>query len=356
MDFSSFPKYFLAANSCEGFVSKFEDCYDINDDFTAYIIKGGAGCGKSTLMKFAAAKCRDKGFLPELFLCSSDPDSLDGVFLKGNFVMLDGTLPHPVEPRLTGVSETLIDTGRFLNTQFLKRNADEIRNINARNKSEHKTASRYIKAAGEMLKDSYLVQEKFLNRKKIETFADSLCKNLNLKKLNKNSKISCRFLSGITPKGVIFLSSTLDKVSDKQIIINDKYGAAANEILKIVLTNLIKKGYDATVIPSSLFPLSRIEHLIIPELRLAICCENDYAHIKSETRRIHSRRFEETGFMAHRSRLNFNKKAAKELLTCAASTLLKAKISHDDLEKFYVAAMDFDEYNKYAAKIVGKLF
>lgn len=355
MDFSPFPKYFLAANSAEGFVSKFEDCYDINDDFTAYIIKGGAGCGKSTFMKFAAAKCCDKGFLPELFLCSSDPDSLDGLFLKDNFVMLDGTLPHPVEPKLTGVSETLLDTGRFLNTALLKENAPEIRRINARNKTEHKTASRYIKAAGEMLNDSYAIQEKFLNFKKIEAFAGSLCKKLNLKKQNKSSKISCRFLSGVTPKGIMFLSNTLEKVSDKQIVINDKYGAAANEILKITLSHVVKKGYDVTVVPSALFPLSRIEHLIIPELRLAICCENDYAHVKSETRRIHSRRFEETGFMNYRSRLNFNKKAAKELLICACETLLKAKLSHDALEKYYVEAMDFNEYNKYAAKIVGKI-
>ena len=356
MDFSPFPKYFLAANSCEGFVSKFEDSYDINEDFTAYIIKGGAGCGKSTFMKFAAAKCRDKNFLPELFLCSSDPDSLDGVFLKDNFVMLDGTLPHPVEPKLTGVSETLLDTGRFLNTAALKENAEEIRRINAKNKTEHKTASRYIKAAGQMLGDSYAIQEKFLNFQKIETFSNGLCKNLNLKKQNKNSKISYRFLSGVTPKGIIFLSSTLDKVSDKQIIISDKYGAAANEILKLVLSSLIKNGYDVTVVPSAFFPLSRIEHLIIPELNMTVCCENDYAHLKTDVRRIHSRRFEEKGFMNYRSRLNFNKKAAKELLNCACETLLKAKLSHDELEKFYIAAMDFNEYNSYAAKIVGKLF
>ena len=355
MDFSLFPKFFLAANSCEGFVSRFEDCYNINEDISAYIIKGGAGCGKSTLMKYAAAKCRDKGFLPELLLCSSDPDSLDGVFLKDKFVMLDGTLPHPVEPKLTGVSETLLDTGRFLNTALLKKKAEEIRYISAKNKAEHKTAARYIKAAGEMLKDSFSLQEKYLKRQKALAFADSLYKANLPKKQNKNGKIAYRFLSGITPKGVIFLSSTIEKLSDKQIIISDKNGAAANLILNRILERAAGSGYDIIAVPSAFFPLSRIEHIIIPELRLAFCTENDYIHIKSDARRIHARRFEENGFSSHRARLNFNKKAAKELLICACETLQKAKQSHDNLEAFYIKAMDFDEYNKYAAKTLGKL-
>ncbi len=356
MDFSLFPKYFLAANSCEGFVSRFEDSYNINDNTSAYIIKGGAGCGKSTLMKYAAARCKEKGFTPELLLCSSDPDSLDGVFLKDKFVMLDGTLPHPVEPKLTGVSETLIDTGRFLNTAFLKKNAEEIRSINAQNKGQHKTAARYIKAAGEMLKDSFNVQEKYLNRKKAENFADSLCKSNLPKTGEKGGRVTYRFLSGITPKGIIFLSSTIEKVSNRQIIISDKHGAAANLILNCILENAIKNGYDVIAVPSAFFPLSRLEHIIIPKLGLAFCSENDYVHIKSDARRIHSRRFEENGFSTHRARLLFNKKAAKELLLCACDTLYKAKQSHDELEKFYIEAMDFDEYNKYAAKTLGKLF
>ena len=207
-----------------------------------------------------------------------------------------------------------------------------------------------------MLSDSFSVQEKFLNFKKIENFSAALCKNYLPKKGNKKGKITTRFLSGITPKGVMFLSGTIDKISDKQIIIKDKYGAASNQILKRILNHAVLSGYSVLEVPSALFPLTRTEHVVIPELRLAFCSENDYVHLKSDARRIHSRRFEENGFSDHRNRLNFNKKAAKELLEIAAATLLNAKASHDALEKFYVDAMNFEEYNKNAAKIVGKLF
>ena len=43
--------YFLGCNSAEGFVSLFNELYDPYDGWTLYIIKGGPGTGKSTLMK-----------------------------------------------------------------------------------------------------------------------------------------------------------------------------------------------------------------------------------------------------------------------------------------------------------------
>ena len=44
-------KYFLAANSCEGFYSEFDNSYLPDGEWRAYIIKGGPGTGKSSFMK-----------------------------------------------------------------------------------------------------------------------------------------------------------------------------------------------------------------------------------------------------------------------------------------------------------------
>ena len=53
-------KYFLAANSCQGFVSSFNNCYDAERGWKAYIIKGGPGTGKSSFMKFVAKSALEK--------------------------------------------------------------------------------------------------------------------------------------------------------------------------------------------------------------------------------------------------------------------------------------------------------
>ena len=52
MDIAKQPTYFLAANSGQGFYSKFGECYDAHNGWKAYVIKGGPGTGKSSLMKY----------------------------------------------------------------------------------------------------------------------------------------------------------------------------------------------------------------------------------------------------------------------------------------------------------------
>ena len=102
--------YFLAANSAEGFVSHFGDCYDEYDGWRVYIIKGGPGSGKSSLMKKIASRARIKGLDVTVCPCSSDPDSLDGVVIEDiKTVILDGTAPHTLEPKLAGVCENIIN-------------------------------------------------------------------------------------------------------------------------------------------------------------------------------------------------------------------------------------------------------
>ena len=107
---NTLPKTFLAANSAKGFVSYFKECYSADDGWKAYIIKGGPGTGKSSMMKSLAAYFADKGEWVELCACSSDPDSLDAViFFDRKVVIMDGTSPHTVDPSFPGVCETIVN-------------------------------------------------------------------------------------------------------------------------------------------------------------------------------------------------------------------------------------------------------
>ena len=130
-----FSKYFLAANSGEGFKSCFGDSYDYSDGWRAYIIKGGPGTGKSSFMKYVVVSAVDKGYSVELCPCSSDPDSLDGVIIKEKkVIILDGTAPHVVEPKFPGVCEEIINLGEFWNGELLRARSAEIIAVTAKNK------------------------------------------------------------------------------------------------------------------------------------------------------------------------------------------------------------------------------
>ena len=87
-------RWFLGANSAEGFRSLYEDFCRGEGDFLR-IIKGGPGCGKSSFMRHIGEAAEKKGLEVEYILCSGDPDSLDGVYIPAlRLGYADGTAPH----------------------------------------------------------------------------------------------------------------------------------------------------------------------------------------------------------------------------------------------------------------------
>ena len=95
LDLNQAPLFFLGANSPGGFVSRFEQVYEKDGSWRAYIIKGGPGTGKSTFMKKLASLAMQMGTEVHLAPCSSDPMSLDAVILPSiRCCFMDGTAPH----------------------------------------------------------------------------------------------------------------------------------------------------------------------------------------------------------------------------------------------------------------------
>ena len=92
-------QYFLGANSPTGFYSLYDQLLPPEQASAIYILKGGPGCGKSTLMRRVAALAQEAGEPVEYILCSGDPDSLDAILLPGKkAALVDGTAPHGTAP------------------------------------------------------------------------------------------------------------------------------------------------------------------------------------------------------------------------------------------------------------------
>ena len=90
-------QYFLGANSPTGFYSLYDHLLPPEEARAIYILKGGPGCGKSTLMRKIGAWAEESGLETEYIICSGDPDSLDAVLLpKLGVAIVDGTAPHVV--------------------------------------------------------------------------------------------------------------------------------------------------------------------------------------------------------------------------------------------------------------------
>lgn len=92
-------QYFLGANSPTGFYSLYSELLPPETASVIYILKGGPGCGKSTLMRQVAQQAAQAGETVEYILCSADPDSLDAVVLpRLGAALVDGTAPHGTAP------------------------------------------------------------------------------------------------------------------------------------------------------------------------------------------------------------------------------------------------------------------
>lgn len=348
-------KYFLAANSCEGFINKFDNCYNPNENWQAYIIKGGPGTGKSSFMKHISRKATQKDMTCIFCPCSSDPDSLDAVILpEKKTVILDGTAPHTLDPMYPGICEEILNFGEFWDSEMLK-NKTAILEITNQNKALHITASRYLQAVGQLMLDNYKTASACTQKLKTLNFAQKLC-NRYIKKSDGKPYEWVRFIGGISPKGVISFPQTVENTCKEIIIISDCYGAASNIIIEQVRKTALENGYEIITLKNPFLPSLITDHIIIPELSLAFVTENSYIHFNCDSRRIHARRFT-INKLLHQSkeRVKFNKKAISHLLNSARDTLFLAKTIHDQLESYYIEAMNFQELNKFAEKFCKKI-
>lgn len=63
-------RFYLGANAPTGFYSLYDQLLDLETAEDLVILKGGPGCGKSTLMKRVARRAEEQGLLVEYIPCS----------------------------------------------------------------------------------------------------------------------------------------------------------------------------------------------------------------------------------------------------------------------------------------------
>lgn len=144
--------YFAAANTYKGFESFFDEIFNTEKLERIYILKGGPGAGKSTLMKKAALTAQSKGLTPTCFHCSSDPLSLDGVVIKEiKTAILDGTAPHVFDPKYAGAKEIIVNLGEAWNLESLARDCAEIVSLTSGKSKRYRAAYRLLDGAKALL-------------------------------------------------------------------------------------------------------------------------------------------------------------------------------------------------------------
>ena len=350
---------FLGANTPQGFVSFFDELYNPYKNCTPYIIKGGPGTGKSSLMKKVANECEKQGYEIEKVYCSSDPDSLDGIIVPDLGISIaDGTSPHLLEPKFPGACENIINTGEFWDKNKLRTKADEIRTLTLENSIHHRRSVKYLSAVGNIAEENIRIGARYTDMDKIENFA----LRFSMRELPRKKNIAPgtrkkRFISALTPKGEVFLDTGVKALASRVIAIDDEYTAVSSTLVDRIGELAIRNGYDVIFCYCPLKPRMTCEHIIIPDKNLALITVRSPHKTNIEFDRIiHTGRFLYEGINEHMSYLRFNRRLMRELTDEAIRALKDAKATHDKLEKIYVEAMDFDSLNTYLDNLLQDIF
>ena len=336
--------FFLGATTPAGFKGYFEPLRR-EPGMQMVLIKSGPGCGKSTLMKQLARRAIQQGEPVECIHCASDPDSFDGViFVRQRRAIVDATAPHTIEPDAPGADEVVLSLYHTIQADALRPHAEEVKALFARNAALRARAARYVASAGSLLLDSRRAEACSANFEKVRRYVKRLCTRL-LPRLPEPIAPTeeLRLLSAITPKGLVFYKGTVEALADRYIVFRDDCGAVSRLLLELIRAEALTRGYHIITCPCAMHPEDKVDHILIPSLRLAFLTDNRWHPVQmSGVQAVRCTRFVDRENLARcRARIRFNERAAAELLDQAVALMAQAKNCHDELETYYRAAVDF---------------
>ena len=355
--------FFLSVNSPNGVFSIFRELYNPTDNWFCYILKGGPGTGKSTLMKKIAEKSIAKGNYTELIHCSSDLNSLDAVIIPClKTAIVDGTSPHTLDPTFPGLSDTVINLCDCWNSKKLLKHKSALLDLYQKNKSFHDTSKKYLHAYGQIDKEMKKIIENCTLKNEISTYCEKFSK-----KIFKNSSSSIcseklRFISSITPNGHICFEESLNSQADKIFIIEDNFSVVGNLILQNLRNIALNHRLNITTCLQPLAPDKEIEAIIIPELKIAFKIENSKTlysdtNEKIEYKKISTNKFLNTTELSkHKNLIALNREICKELLYKSVNNLHNALLVHNEIEEFYKSSMNYSKLDKISDKLLSKIF
>ncbi len=263
-----------------------------------------------------------------------------------------------MDPRYPGAVDKIINLGDFWNENILKEHKESIKTYSKTIHDYFSSAYRYLSAVKELSNDTLEILKPGIHYTRMNALADRLMKKNFPAKTGKKSppNITRRFLTGITPFGIVNLCDRLPKSIENIFLFKDDYsiGSAFFERLAKLIT---KAGYDIVLCYCPLAPGKKIEHILVPELSIAFITSNEsHTFDKKAVRTINLNRYIAPEILKqNKQKIRFNKKTTDLLLTQAIFEINKAKTLHDALESPYIESMDFTREESFRQKLVGVL-
>jgi len=338
--------FFLGGSSVSGFQTKFHEVIHKPGYFT-YILKGGPGTGKSTLMKKIARHFEQCNV--DLYYCSSDISSLDAVVVHDfGAVLVDGTAPHVFNADFPGITQTLVDLGQYWDRSKLQGDEQEIRRCFFENARYHRRARSFISALSHVNGSIY---DQALDTADVEGVYRAAVSIADALPDTGSSAGHCEYkqLAAITSEG--YKTQLLPK-NCHITAVKDEWYAAGFLLLQELKGLLLQKGYDIVVSECILFPENKTEHILVPTEKILFSAVHGLNKLNLQPGVECSAFYRSSAEMLE---LSHSMQAVLSLESEAAYSIRKALLLHDELESHYIDALCFEGLDTVTQKIMDEI-
>lgn len=347
--------YYAEGNTARGFHSLYESNLQGLDKI--FILKGGPGTGKSTLMKSIANDWVSKGYDVEILNCSRDNGSIDGVIIpKLSVAVVNGNEPNAIEAKLPGVIEQYIDMSEALNSEKLKKHKKELLKLKEEIEGSYKLAySKFYEALKihDEWEKIYINNMDFTKANAIT--AELIEKFFDGKRLEKKSVVKHRFFGAATPKGAVDFVPAITEEIGKRYFIKGRPGTGKSSMLKKIASAAQERGFDVEIYHCGFDPYS-LDMLLFRELDFVIfdsTAPHEYFPGRESDEIVDM--YEATILPGtdekYEAQLTDIVKRYKKRVREGTAALAEAKELHDRLEEYYIDSVDFGKVDEIRSKI-----
>mgnify|MGYP000984654793 FL=1 len=353
-------RVFPGGNTSEGFFSYYQYLLEKGTK-RVFVIKGGPGVGKSTLMKKVGKKMLELGYDVEFHHCSSDDHSLDGIaIIPAGIVMVDGTAPHIIDPKYPGGLDEIINMGDYWNVEAMQLNNAKIVATTNEVSRFFARAYRFLAAARSIAEDIIVMHKQCMD------FAGSnrilaIFERILAERTYSSEPVSALgherhlFSCAYTPNGFIDFTDTILQGIRQIYYLSGPMGTGKTTLLRKIADRAMEKGLDVEIYHTPLIP-AKIGTLLIPGLNLALTTSEKFKSAPSETLDL-SKYLNRTKLAALQADIDSDNKLLQQLIDLGLENIRRAKEEHDVLEQYYVPNMDFsaaeDKYEEIIDRILS---
>ncbi len=340
----------------DGFFSVCKNAAEDTDNTRVFLVRGGV----SECSDFIGRVCSDiekEGLFSQKFISFYGQESLDGAYFPDADVYIFDGNRTDFQISMPDCRQYTVDLGEAACKKELFLNKTLIYQAMKEEKKFLEKAVRFLSTVKSVGDDILRLSGDAVNTDKIERFVSRFIK----KELGTLSSFTgreyFRILASVTPDGISFPENTLVRMCPKLYCIDDKTGAVASLLISQIRESAMLCGFDVVSLLSPFNRKSFPEHIIVPEIGLGVITSNQCHRYTGEAfRRVSASRFLDGEKMKkHRSRINFNLTAEKELLNQAFYLLGEAKKCREEYLEIYSRSYDREKINSLAEKTTREI-